>query len=528
MESDRKKSQKSQTRAASDRVVIFDTTLRDGEQCPGATMTFEEKLEVAELLDEMGVDVIEAGFPIASQGDFDSVQEIARRAQNTVVCGLARAQMGDIDRCAEAIKPAKRGRIHTFIGTSPLHRQYQMGIDQDEALRRVTASVTRARSYTDDVEWSAMDATRTEADFLCRCVEAAIKAGATTVNIPDTVGYATPDEFANLIRMIIERVPGAERIVFSTHCHNDLGLAVANSLSGVIAGARQVECAVNGLGERAGNAALEEIVMAIKTRSDVMPFWTGIDSTMLTRASKLVSRVTAFPVQYNKAIVGRNAFAHESGIHQDGVLKHAQTFEIMTPESVGLKKSALVMGKHSGRHAFREKLKELGYELGDNAFEDAFVRFKALADAKKHVYDEDIEALVDQEIASAHDRIKVVALTVIAGTGGPQKATITLDVDGKQQTYEFAGDGPVDATFRAIKAIVPHEARLPLYQVSAVTEGTDAQAEVTVRLEADGKTVTGRGSDTDTMVASARAYVSALNKLLAREARRKPETMLAS
>ena len=305
-----------------------------------------------------------------------------------------------------------------------------------------------------------MDATRTEHDFLCRCVEAAIKAGATTVNIPDTVGYATPDEFAALIRMIIERVPGADRIVFSTHCHNDLGLAVANSLAGVGAGARQVECAVNGLGERAGNAALEEIVMAIRTRGDVMPFWTGIDTTMLTRASKLVSRVTAFPVQYNKAIVGRNAFAHESGIHQDGVLKHAETFEIMTPESVGLKESSLVMGKHSGRHAFREKLKELGYELGDNAFEDAFVRFKALADRKKHVYDEDIEALVDQEIASAHDRIKVVALTVIAGTGGPQKATITLDVDGKQHTHESTGDGPVDATFRAIKAIVPHEARL--------------------------------------------------------------------
>ena len=403
-----------------------------------------------------------------------------------------------------------------------------MGIDETEVLERVTASVTRARSYTDDVEWSAMDATRTEADFLCRCVEAAIKAGATTVNIPDTVGYATPDEFASLIRMIVGRVPGADTIVFSTHCHNDLGLAVANSLAGVGAGARQVECAINGLGERAGNAALEEIVMAIKTRGDVMPFWTGIDTTMLTRASKLVSRVTAFPVQYNKAIVGRNAFAHESGIHQDGVLKHAETFEIMTPESVGLKESSLVMGKHSGRHAFREKLKDLGYELGDNAFEDAFVRFKALADRKKHVYDEDIEALVDQEIASAHDRIKVVALTVIAGTGGPQKATITLDVDGKQHTYELTGDGPVDATFRAIKAIVPHEARLPLYQVSAVTEGTDAQAEVSVRLEADGKTVTGRGSDTDTMVASARAYVSALNKLLARESRRKPETMLAS
>jgi 2-isopropylmalate synthase len=501
---------KNPARAERDRVVIFDTTLRDGEQCPGATMTFDEKLEVADLLDEMGVDIIEAGFPIASEGDFNSVQEISRRAKSSVICGLARAQMKDIDRCAEAIKPAKRGRIHT------------------EVLARVTASVARARSYTDDVEWSAMDATRTEHDFLCRCVETAIKAGATTVNIPDTVGYATPDEFAALIRMIIERVPGAERTVFSTHCHNDLGLAVANSLAGVVAGARQVECAINGLGERAGNAALEEVVMAIRTRGDVMPFFTGIDTTMLTRASKLVSRVTAFPVQYNKAIVGRNAFAHESGIHQDGVLKHAETFEIMTPESVGLKESSLVMGKHSGRHAFREKLKELGYELGDNAFEDAFVRFKALADRKKHVYDEDLEALVDQEIASAHDRIKVVALTVIAGTGGPQKATLTLDVDGKQYTHESTGDGPVDATFRAIKALVPHEARLPLYQVSAVTEGTDAQAEVTVRLEADGKTVTGRGSDTDTLVASARAYVSALNKLLAREGRRKPESMLAS
>src|SRR4029078_457069 len=339
------------TRSEKDRVVIFDTTLRDGEKCPGATMTFNEKLEVAELLDEMGVDIIEAGFPIASEGVFNSVQEIARRAKNSVICGLARAQMKDIDRCAEAIKPAARGRIHTFIGTSPLHRKYQMGIDEAEVLERVTQSVTRARSYTDDVEWSAMDATRTEHDFLCRCIEAAIKAGATTVNIPDTVGYATPDEFAALLRTIIERVPNSDKAVFSTHCHNDLGLAVANSLAGVGAGARQVECAVNGLGERAGNAALEEIVMAIRTRGDVMPFWTGIDTTMLTRASKLVSRVTAFPVQYNKAIVGRNAFAHESGIHQDGVLKHAETFEIMTPESVGLKESSLVMGKHSGRHA---------------------------------------------------------------------------------------------------------------------------------------------------------------------------------
>ncbi|MEG6509160.1 2-isopropylmalate synthase [Methyloligella sp. 2.7D] len=515
-------------RREQDRVLIFDTTLRDGEQCPGATMTFEEKLQVAELLDEMGVDVIEAGFPIASQGDFESVAEIARRSQNSVICGLSRAQIPDIDRCAEAIKPARRGRIHTFIGTSPLHRKYQLGMEKEDVLEKVRQSVSRARTHTDDVEWSAMDATRTEEDFLCQCVEAAIKAGATTINIPDTVGYAVPEEFAALIRTLIEKVPGADEVIFSTHCHDDLGLAVANSLAGVTGGARQVECTINGLGERAGNAALEEVVMAVQTRSDVMPYWTGIDTTMLTRASKLVSAVTAFPVQYNKAIVGRNAFAHESGIHQDGVLKNAETFEIMTPESVGLKESSLVMGKHSGRHAFREKLKEMGYELGDNAFQDAFERFKALADRKKLVYDEDIEALVDQEIASAHDRIKLVSLTVIAGTSGPQKATLTLDIDGKQTTHEAQGDGPVDATFAAIRALVPHVAKLELYQVSAVTEGTDAQAEVSVRLEEDGKIATGRGSDTDTLVASARAYVSALNKLLARDVRRKPESMMAS
>ncbi len=500
-------------RSEKDRIVIFDTTLRDGEQSPGATMTHDEKLEVAALLDEMGVDVIEAGFPIASNGDFEAVSEIAKIVKNAVVCGLARANPKDIDRAGDAVRHAKRGRIHTFIGTSPLHRQFQLQMSAEQVYEAVIASVTRARSHTDDVEWSAMDATRTEHDFLCRCVEAAIKAGATTINIPDTVGYTVPDEFYELIKMLRERVPGGDRVVFSTHCHNDLGLAVANSLAGLRAGARQVECTINGLGERAGNAALEEVVMAIKTRGDVMPYWTGVDTAMIMRASKLVSAVSAFPVQYNKAIVGQNAFAHESGIHQDGVLKNAQTYEIMTPESVGLRSSSLVMGKHSGRHAFREKLRELGYELGDNAFEDAFLRFKDLADRKKHVYDEDIEALVDQEIASAGDRVKVLSLTVIAGTGGPQKATVTLEIDGRHETAEATGDGPVDATFNAIKAIVPHEARLPLYQVHAVTEGTDAQAEVSVRLEENGKAVTGRGADTDTMVASARAYVSALNKL---------------
>ncbi|HET9902171.1 MAG TPA: 2-isopropylmalate synthase, partial [Xanthobacteraceae bacterium] len=391
-----------------DRVIIFDTTLRDGEQCPGATMTHEEKLQVAELLDEMGVDIIEAGFPIASEGDFLAVQEIAKRTKNAVVCGLSRAAPKDIDRCAEAIKPAKRARIHTFISTSPVHMKWKLQMEPEQVYELVIQQVTRARNHTDDVEWSCEDGTRTDHDFLCRCVEAAIKAGATTINIPDTVGYTVPEEYAALFRMVMERVPNADKARFSVHCHNDLGMAVANSLAGVHAGARQIECAVNGIGERAGNAALEEVVMALRVRNDVLPYWTKIDSTMLTRASKLVSAVTSFPVQYNKAIVGRNAFAHESGIHQDGMLKNNQTYEIMRPEDVGVKQTSLVMGKHSGRHAFVHKLEELGYKLSGNQLEDAFVRFKALADRKKHVYDEDLEALVDQEIASAHDRIKVV------------------------------------------------------------------------------------------------------------------------
>ena len=497
-----------------DKIVIFDTTLRDGEQCPGATMTFEEKLQVAELLDDMGVDVIEAGFPIASEGDFEAVTEIAKLARHSVVCGLARANFGDIDRAGEAIKLAKRGRIHTFIGTSPLHRMHQLQLDQDQVHERVIASVTRARGYTDDVEWSAMDATRTEHDYLCRVCEAAIRAGATTINIPDTVGYALPEEYFDLITMLKTRVPGMDKVIISTHCHDDLGLAVANSLAGVRAGARQIECTINGLGERAGNAALEEIVMAVRTRHDLLPHHTGIKSEMLSRASKLVSAVTNFPVQYNKAIVGRNAFAHESGIHQDGVLKHTETYEIMTPESVGVGKSSLVMGKHSGRAAFKSKLKELGYSLGDNAMEDAFNRFKALADRKKHIYDEDIEALVDDGVAHMHDRIKVAALTVIAGTMGPQSATLTLDIDGQSKTVQSIGNGPVDATFNAIKLLLPHNARLDLYQVHAVTEGTDAQAEVSVRLEEEGRAVTGRAADPDTLVASARAYVAALSKLV--------------
>jgi 2-isopropylmalate synthase len=502
-----------QTGSEKDRVVIFDTTLRDGEQSPGATMTHEEKLEVAELLDQMGVDVIEAGFPIASEGDFYAVNEIAKRAQNAVICGLSRAAPKDIDRCAEAIRPAKRKRIHTFLSTSPVHMKWKLQMTPEQVFELVVQQVTRARNHTDDVEWSSEDGTRTEHDFLCRCVEAAINAGATTINIPDTVGYTVPEEYFALFKMVRERVPNSDKARFSVHCHDDLGMAVANSLAGVRAGARQIECTINGLGERAGNASLEEVVMAMRVRNDVMPYWTGVEATMLTRASKLVSAVTSFPVQYNKAIVGRNAFAHESGIHQDGMLKHTQTYEIMMPESVGVKQTSLVMGKHSGRHAFVHKLEELGYKLAGNQLEDAFVRFKALADRKKHVYDEDIEALVDEEIATAHNRIKVLSLTVIAGTMGPQTATLTLDIEGQHVTKQSTGNGPVDAIFNAIHALVPHEAKLDLYQVHAVTEGTDAQAEVSVRLSEGGRSYTAKGADPDTLVASAKAYLGALNKL---------------
>ncbi len=507
------------TAGSGDRVFIFDTTLRDGEQSPGATMTFEEKLMVAECLDQMGVDIIEAGFPIASEGDFESVHAIAGRTQNAVIAGLARAINADIDRCGEAVRHARRPRIHTFVSTSPIHLQHQMKKGEDEVVEIIKATVARARNLVADIEWSAMDATRTPIEFLCRAVETAIAAGATTINLPDTVGYATPEEYRTMFEQVRNRVPNADKAIFSVHCHNDLGLAVANSLAGLAGGARQIECTINGIGERAGNAALEEIVMAIKTRGDVLPYHSGIEATMLNRASKLVSAAASFPVQYNKAIVGRNAFAHESGIHQDGMLKNAQTYEIMTPASVGVTKTSLVMGKHSGRAAFKSKVRELGYELGDNAIEDAFNRFKALADRKKHVYDEDIEALLDEGIATAADRMKVVALTVIAGTMGPQSATLTLDIDGVHRTVQSTGNGPVDATFNAIQMLVPHQATLELYQVHAVTEGTDAQAEVSARLAAEGRSVTGKASDPDTLVASAKAYLSALNKLTARGAR---------
>ena len=516
-----------QSGAEQDRVYIFDTTLRDGEQSPGASMTLEEKLQIAELLDAMGVDVIEAGFPIASNGDFESVSEVAKLMKNAQVCGLARAGAKDIDRAADAVKHAKNPRIHTFISTSPVHMKHKLQMEPDEVMEAIAFSVSHARNHVENVEWSPEDATRTDRDFLCATVETAIKAGATTINIPDTVGYTVPQEYFEIITMLRERVPNIDKAIISTHCHNDLGLAVANSLSGVQAGARQVECTINGLGERAGNAALEEIVMALNVRNDAMPQWTNIETTSLARASKLVSSVTAFPVQYNKAIVGQNALAHESGIHQDGMLKNNQTYEIMTPESVGISQTSLVMGKHSGRHAFREKIKALGYELGDNQLQEAFTRFKDLADRKKHVFDDDIVALVDDEVAKGADRVKLVSLRVIAGSEGPQQAMLKLEIDGKETEIDSTGDGPVDATFNAINALFPHEANLQLYQVHAVTEGTDAQAEVSVRLEEKGKAVTGRAADTDTMVASARAYVSALNKLLIKREKKAPDSLTA-
>ncbi|HAK62771.1 MAG TPA: 2-isopropylmalate synthase [Alphaproteobacteria bacterium] len=496
------------------RILIFDTTMRDGEQSPGASMTLEEKLRIAEMLEAMGVDIIEAGFPIASNGDFEAVREVSKIIRNCTVAGLSRANAKDIDRAWEALKHAKRPRIHSVISTSPVHMKHKLQLEPDQVLDAVIASVTHARNLCDDVEWSAEDATRTEFDFLCRCIEAAIKAGATTVNIPDTVGYAMPAEYGKLIADLIANIPNSDKAVFSTHCHNDLGLAVANSLAAVANGARQVECTINGLGERAGNAALEEIVMALRVRSDYLPYTTDVVSENFIAASRMVSTATGFPVQFNKAIVGKNAFSHESGIHQDGMLKHTQTYEIMTPESVGVHQSSLVMGKHSGRHAFRNKIEEMGYQLGQNALEDAFVRFKELTDRKKQVYDEDIAALIDDTMLSGQDKIKVVSLQVIAGTAGPQSATLELNVDGEIRKTTATGNGPVDAIFNAIHALYPHEARLQLYQVHAVTEGTDAQAEVSVRLEQNGKAVTGQGADPDTLVASARAYVNALNRLL--------------
>ncbi|MBN8874835.1 MAG: 2-isopropylmalate synthase [Rhodospirillales bacterium] len=514
-----------------DRVIIFDTTLRDGEQSPGFSMNLQEKIRMAEALTELGVDVMEAGFPIASPGDFEAVQVIAQtigqRDDSPVICGLARSGREDITRAGEAVRAAKRKRIHSFLATSALHMKYKLRMEPEEVLQAVHDAVTLARDFTDDVEWSAEDGTRSDPDFLCRCVETAIKAGATTINIPDTVGYAVPEDMARIFTMLRERVPGAEKVIFSTHNHNDLGLAVANSLAAIKAGVRQIECTINGIGERAGNASLEEAVMAIRTRNDAVPFKNRVDTTKILRASKMLSTITGFDVQPNKAIVGRNAFAHEAGIHQDGVLKNASTYEIMTPESIGWAKNSLVLGKHSGRAAFRDRLDQLGYKVGQNQLNDAFRRFKDLADRKKVVFDEDIVALVDDEVMRDHERIRFVSLDLHAGSKHPAKAVLELEIDGNSRSATASGNGPVDATFNAIQEIFPHTANLVLFSVGAVTEGTDAQAKTTVRLEENGKMVDGQGADADTIVASARAYIHALNKLLVKRERTEPAALSA-
>ena len=511
-------------KAVKDQVLIFDTTLRDGEQSPGATMSLSEKIEIAALLDEMGVDIIEAGFPIASEGDFEAVSEISKIIEIASVCGLARANKVDIERCWRAVEKANRPRIHTFIGTSPLHREFQVRLTKEQVLDKVFETVKFAKTFCEDVQWSPMDATRTERDFLIKVVTVAIEAGASTINIPDTVGYTAPKESAEIIKNLFANIPEMKDVIVSTHCHNDLGMATANSLAAVEAGARQVECTINGLGERAGNTALEEIAMALRVRQDILPFKTRLDTKKLIQASRLVSTVSGFPVQFNKAIVGKNAFAHESGIHQDGMLKHAGTFEIMKPEDIGLTETNLVMGKHSGRAALRKKISDLGFNLGDNQLQDLFIRFKALADRKKEVYDEDLLALLaDNSMARNDEFLQLVELEVKCGTSSPQTAKAVIVMQGKNYTVDSTGDGPVDAVFNAIKKVFPHSAHLQHFQIHAVTEGTDAQATVSVRLEEAGKMVTGQSSDTDTVVASAKAYINSLNKLVLRRRKKAPD-----
>jgi 2-isopropylmalate synthase len=498
-----------------DRLIIFDTTLRDGEQSPGASMDKEEKLRIARSLERMRVDVIEAGFPAASQGDLDAVYAVASAVKDCVVCALARASQADIDKTAEAIKPANAGRIHTFLATSPIHMREKLRMEPDEVVEQVKWAVGYARQFTDDVEFSPEDAGRSEIDFLCRVVETAISAGASTINIPDTVGYTLPEAFGGIIRTLIERVPNSDKAIFSVHCHNDLGLAVANSLQAVINGARQVECTINGLGERAGNAALEEIVMAVRTRQDVFPVDTNLNIAEIVPASRLVSSITGFPVQPNKAIVGANAFAHESGIHQDGVIKKRETYEIMRAEDVGWAANRMVMGKHSGRNAFRTRLKELGVEFGsEDDLNSAFSRFKDLADKKHEIFDEDLQALVTEEgIEHRLDRYRLDYLSVTSRTGETPVADVTLIVDGKEVSERAEGSGPVDAAYKAIDKIVGSDATLQLYSVSNITSGTDSQGEVTVRLSTDGRFVNGHGADTDIVIASAKAYLVALNRL---------------
>jgi len=508
-----------------DKLVIFDTTLRDGEQSPGASMTRDEKVRIAKALERMRVDVIEAGFPVASQGDFDAVQAVARAVRESAVCGLARALDKDIDRAGEALKPAASARIHTFIATSPIHMQMKLRMEPDQVLEQAIKAVQRARRYTDNVEFSPEDAGRSEIDFLCRIIEATIDAGARTINIPDTVGYNLPAQFGDLVRTLIERVPNSDKAIFSVHCHNDLGLAVANSLSAVLSGARQVECTINGLGERAGNAALEEIVMTVRTRQDVFACQVGVDTTQIVPCSRLVAGITGFTVQPNKAIVGANAFAHESGIHQDGVLKSRETYEIMSAQDVGWTANRIVLGKHSGRNAFRTRLVDLGIEFdSEEALNEAFARFKDLADKKHEIYDDDLQALVTEaSLEAGNEMFKLIALKVCSETGEKPHADLTISVNGEERQGSSEGSGPVDATFRAIETIVDSQTELQLYSVSNITSGTDAQGEVTVRLEKTGRIVNGQGADTDIVIASAKAYVNALNKIIERTERAHPQ-----
>ena len=497
-------------------LIIFDTTLRDGEQSPGASMTRDEKVRIARALEKMRVDIIEAGFPIASPGDFDAVKAVAEAVTDSTVCGLARALDKDIERAGEALKPARSARIHTFLATSPIHMREKLRMTPDEVVENAVKAVKKARQFTDDVEFSPEDAGRSEVDFLCRVIERVIDAGASTINIPDTVGYNIPHQFGQLIRTLIERIPNADKAIFSVHCHNDLGLAVANSLAAVRNGARQVECTINGLGERAGNAALEEVVMAVRTRQDVFDCDTRLDTTQIVPCSRLVSSITGFPVQPNKAIVGANAFAHESGIHQDGVLKSRETYEIMRAEDVGWSENHIVLGKHSGRNALRARFRDLGIEFeSEEALNEVFIRFKELADRKHEIYDEDLQALVSATASDAEERYKLVYLSVTSETGEKPLARVMLNVDGEEHSSEAIGGGPVDAAYKAIEEIIGSDSELKLYSVNNITSGTDAQGEVTVRLEKEGRIVNGQGADTDIVIASAKAYLNALNKLAA-------------
>ncbi len=507
------------------KLIIFDTTLRDGEQSPGAAMTKEEKVRIARQLEKLGVDVIEAGFAAASQGDFEAIRAVAEVIKTSTVCSLARASENDVRRAGEAIQPAAKGRIHTFIATSPIHMENKLRMTPDQVVERAVQAVKWALEYTDDVEFSAEDAVRSEMDFLVRVFDAVIQAGAKTINVPDTVGYSVPAQWGERMQQLIARVPNADKVVWSTHCHNDLGMAVANSLAAVMGGARQVECTINGLGERAGNASLEEIVMAVRTRKDIFNLETSIDTTQIVPTSKLVSSITGYPVQPNKAVVGANAFAHESGIHQDGVLKHRETYEIMRAEDVGWGANKLTLGKLSGRNAFRSRLKELGIELPtEELLNAAFARFKDLADKKSEIFDEDLHALVSDEVMEeAAEHFKLVYLQANSQTGEKPHATITMSENGREKSAESNGGGPVDATFKAIESIVASGAELQLYSVNNITSGTDAQGEVTVRLSKGGRIVSGQGADTDIVVASAKAYLNGLNKLYSKAERAHPQ-----